>query len=83
MGHSLLTRQEATEENVIVTRREADYNYRDNTNFQLQAELANVSMSSHLKGLYLDFGFANRVVGQSSNLENNKIDTIKPYKNEA
>ena len=83
MGHSLPTRQEATEDDVIVTRREADYNYRDNTDFQLQAELANISMSSHLKDLYLDFGFANGVVGQSSNLENNEIDTIKSYKNEA
>ena len=83
MGHSLPTRQETTEDSVIITSRAADYNYRDNMDSQFQAELANLSISSHLKDLYLDFGFPNEVIGLSSNHEDNKIDTIQSYKNEA
>lgn len=71
-------------DNVIVTQREVDSdsssNHKDDMISQFQAELANLSISSHLKDLFSSF---NGVADLSSNHEDTEINTIQSYKNEA
>ena len=64
-------------DNVIVSRREADSdsssNHKDDMVSQFQAELANLTMPSHLKDIFSSF---NGVAGLSLNHEDTEINTI-------
>ena len=50
---------------------------------QLQTELANLSIPSYLKDLYINLTYPNGVARPSSNHEEIKINTIQSYKNQA
>ena len=50
---------------------------------QLQTELANLSIPSYLKDLYINLTFPNGVARPSSNPEDIKVNTIQSYKNQA
>ena len=50
---------------------------------QLQTELANLSIPSYLKDLYINLTFPNGVARSSSNPEDIKVNTIQSYKNQA
>ena len=77
VAHSLPTEQPMMGDNIIVTRREADSSdYKDDTVSQFQAELANLSISSHLKDLYIHFD-------STGVAEDTKVNTIESYRNEA
>ena len=74
-------------DNVIVSRREADSDlpgvssdHKDDMVSQFQAELANLSMPSHLKDIFSSF---NGIAGLSLNHEDTEINTIQSYENEA
>ena len=83
-AHSLPTEQQMMGDNVIVTRREADSDsssdHNDDMVSQFQAELANLSIPSHLKEI---FSSPNGVAGLPLNHEDTEINTIESYKNKA
>lgn len=73
---------------VTITRREANLesDYDENTVSeitQLQTELANLSIPSYLKQLYINLTYPNEEAHLSSNLEGPKVNTIVSYKNKA
>jgi len=89
-ARSLPRRQQIMDKNWIVTRRETDLslssNYDDNTASevsQFQTELANLSIPSYLKDLYINLTHSNGVARPSLNSEEFKINTIQSYKNQA
>ena len=90
VAHSLPVQQEMMGANMMVIRREASpgssSNYNGNTISevtQLQTDLANISIPSYLKALYINLTYPNRVAHPSSNYGNAKINTIQSYKNKA
>ena len=49
---------------------------------QLQTELANLSIPSYLKDLYINLTYPNGEARPASNHENIKVNTIQSYKNQ-
>ena len=86
-ARSLPLKQKMTGENRMVTRREANSgsssNYNENTILELQINLANLSIPSYLKALYINLTSPNGVARPSSNQGDIKINTIQSYKNKA
>lgn len=54
-----------------------------NTDTELQTELANLSIPSYLKDLYINLTYPNGVARPSSNHEEITVNTIQSYKNKA
>lgn len=74
-------------ENWMITRREANSGsssyYNDDTISELQTTLANLSIPSYLKVLYINLTYPNGVAHPLSNQGEIKINTIQSYKNKA
>ena len=50
---------------------------------QIQSELANLSIPSYLKDLYINLTYSSGVSHSSSNHEETEVNTIQSYKNQA
>ena len=86
-ARSLPIKQKMIGENQMITRREAtsgsSSNYNDDTIMELQTTLANLSIPSYLKALYINLTYPNGVARPLSNQGDVKINTIQSYKNKA
>ena len=88
-ARSLPSKQQMMEENwMVTTRREANSqsfsNHDDKTVSeidQLQTEIANLSIPSYLKDLYINLTYPNGVAHPSSNNNEIKVNTIQSYRN--
>ena len=89
-ARSLPSKQQMMEETwMVTTRREANSqlssNYDDNTVSeidQLQTEIANLSIPSYLKDLYINLTYPSGEARSSSNNEDIRVNTIQSYKNQ-
>ena len=86
-ARSLPIKQKMMGENLMITRREANpgssSNYNDDTTLELQTTLANLSIPSYLKVLYINLTYPNGIARPLSNQGDIKINTIQSYKNKA
>ena len=86
--YSLPSIQQEAGENWKMTTREANSESPANIDAvlevnQLQSELANLSIPSYLKDLYINLTYPSGVSRPSSNDEETEVNTIQSYKNQA
>ena len=86
-GRSLPTKRENW---IVTTHRDANVESSSNDNdnmvseiAELQTQLANLSIPSYLKDLYVNLTYPNGEARSSSNNEEIKVNTILSYKNNA
>ena len=90
-AHSLPSNQKTMEENrMVTTRREANSEMPSNHDesivseiTQFKTEIANLSIPSYLKDLYINLTYPNRVAHPSSKNDEIKVNTIQSYSNQA